>query len=243
MRLKSTGIGAFKVYFRNEDELSRIKKEVFVDEEYEFTSLSKKPFIIDCGSHIGLSILYFKNLYPQAEILGFEPNPENFKILQKNIKVNKLSRVRLVNAALFHKNGRGILRVSFEEKDPWTWGDTVINNMWGDEDDNKKIRVKTVRLSDYINKPVDLLKLDIEGSEQKVLEEIEGKLHFVKQINMEFHGTPTAANKNSYGVIKKLLKNQLFRIKTYTKDNRFAFPDFVAHLRSKTLIFSVKATR
>ena len=33
---------------------------------------------------IGLSIFYFKSIYPDSTILGFEPNPENFEILKKN---------------------------------------------------------------------------------------------------------------------------------------------------------------
>lgn len=243
MKLKVVKIGRFKIYFRNKEELDRIKKEVFIDEEYKFTSKNRKPFIIDCGSHIGLSILYFKSIYPEAEVLGFEPNPQNFEIIQKNIKENKLKGVKVINAALSDKDAKDTLRVSFEEKEPWTWGDTIVKNMWGDEDDNKKIEVRTVRLSRYINKPVDLLKLDVEGSEQKVLEEIKDKLHFIKQINMEFHGTPTNKKINSYKEINKLLKDNMFKIRTYTKDKRFPFPGFVACLRNIAWIFSVKATR
>lgn len=243
MKLKIAKIGRFKVCFRNKDELDRIKKEIFVDKEYRFTSRKKRPFIIDCGSHIGFSILYFKSIYPKAEILGFEPNSENFEILQRNLTVNKLKDVKVINAALSNKNGKDLLRISFEEKEPWTWADTIINNIWGDEDDNKKIEVKTVRLSKYLNKPVDLLKVDIEGSEQKVLEEIKNKLYFIEQIIMEFHGTPTNKDINNYEVIKKLLKDNSFKIKTYAKDKRFLFPDFVRHLRNTTWVFSVKAIR
>lgn len=231
------------MYFRNEEELNRIIKEIFIDQEYAFTSRNKKPFIIDCGSHIGLSILYFKNIYPHARILGFEPNPENFRILQKNIRENKLEGITVLNAALSEKEGKDFLRVSFKKEAPWTWGDTIIKNMWGDEDENKKIDVKTVKLSRYIDKPVDLLKLDIEGSEQKVLKEIAHKLRLIKQIRMEFHGTSTTGDINSYKIVKQLLQDNSFTVKAYTKDKRFLFPDFVAHLRGKSWVFSVNATR
>jgi len=242
-RLKTTKVGPFKVYFRNKRELDRIKKETFIDGEYKFISKNKKPFIIDCGSHIGLSILYFKSIYPEAEILGFEPNPQNFEILQKNINENKLKDVKIINAALSSKDGKDTLRTSVNKKEPWTWGDTIVNNIWGNEDKNKKIEVKTTRLSGYINKPVDLLKIDIEGSEQKVLEEIKDKLHFVKQINMEFHSTSTSKNINNYKIVKKLLKDNLFKIKTFTKDIRFPFPDFIILLINRTWVFSVNATK
>ncbi len=245
MKLKVTKIGRFKIYFRNKEELDRIRKEVFINGDYnKFTSKNRKPFIIDCGSHIGLSILYFKSIYPKAEILGFEPNPQNFEILQKNIKENKLKGIKVINAALSDEDGVCILRISLEEKEPWTWGDTIIENMWGDDDNRKKIKVKTVRLSKYINKPVDLLKIDIEGSEQKVLEEIKDKLYFIKQITMEFHSIPANRNINNYDVIKRLLKGNLFKIKTYTKCMIFPFPDFLTHLiRWGSWVFSVNATR
>ncbi len=243
MILKAKRIGPFKVYFRNEKELQRIRKEIFVDEEYKFISKNKNPFIIDGGSHIGLSLFYFKSLYPESSILGFEPNPENFIILQKNIKENKLKNVKVINAALSDKDGKDILRISFEEKEPWTWGDTIIKNMWGDEDESKKIKVKTVRLSKYINKTVDLLKLDVEGSEQKVLKEVRDKLHFVKQINLEFHGTPTNQETNNYETIERLLRDHSFAIETHTKDKRFLFPDFVKHLGNIAWVLSVNATK
>ena len=169
-KLRTKVVGKFKVYYRNEDEFKRIHKEIFLNEEYKFSSEKKNPFIIDCGSHIGLSILYFKSLYPDSEVIGFEPNPENFKILQKNIKENKLPRVKVFNFALSNKVGETSLHMSLEENNPWTWGDTVIYNMWGDEDNDKRVTVKTVLPSNYITKPVDLLKMDIEGSEQMVLE-------------------------------------------------------------------------
>lgn len=243
MNLKSTKIEKYKVYFRNREEFKRIYKEIFVNEEYKFESRLKKPFIIDCGSHIGLSIIYFKIYYPDSKILGFEPNPENFEILKKNIETNKLRNVELVRAAVSDKEGKVPLRVSFEEKEPWTWGDTIIDNMWGDEDENKKISVETVRLSKYITSKVDLLKMDIEGSEQKVIEEIQNKLSLIKKIILEFHSTPTSRKENNYAIVEKILENSSFEIKIFSKDLKFLFPEFVKRLRRTSFIFTVEATK
>lgn len=242
-KLKSKRINSFQVFYRNEDEFKRIYKEIFVYREYKFSPKTKSPFIIDCGSHIGLSILYFKSIYPDSKIIGFEPNPENFQILQKNIKENKLSNVKVFNYALSDKESVTNLHVSFKENDPWTWGDTVIYNMWGDKDNDKKVSIKTVKLSKYIDKQVDLIKIDIEGSEQKVLEEIENKLHFVKEIVMEYHGTKTGIKVNDYSIIKRILEKNRFNIKTTDKDLRIAFPNFVANLRKASSVFSVRAVK
>ena len=46
-------------------------KDEFIHQIYHFESGRKDPFIIDGGSNIGVSILYFKQLYPAARIVGF----------------------------------------------------------------------------------------------------------------------------------------------------------------------------
>ena len=75
----------YKVTYRNDCELEVIYDDIFRKNVYFFEANTSEPFIIDCGGHIGLAVLYFKTLYPQARILSFEPNPETFALLQKNI--------------------------------------------------------------------------------------------------------------------------------------------------------------
>lgn len=41
--------------------------------------------IVDIGSNIGASILYFHELFPHAKIFGFEPHPETFDVLRRNV--------------------------------------------------------------------------------------------------------------------------------------------------------------
>jgi hypothetical protein len=62
-------------------------KEIFIYNSYEFLSTKKNPFILDCGSNIGMSILYFKYFYPNCKIYAFEPDPETFELLKFNIKI------------------------------------------------------------------------------------------------------------------------------------------------------------
>ena len=44
----------------------------------------RQPLIVDCGSNIGASILWFHSRYPDAHILGIEPAPDNFELLRRN---------------------------------------------------------------------------------------------------------------------------------------------------------------
>ena len=70
-------------------------KDEFIHQIYHFESARKDPFIIDGGSNIGVSILYFKQLYPAARIIGFEPDPAVFKMLEENLAVNGIENVNV----------------------------------------------------------------------------------------------------------------------------------------------------
>ena len=66
--------------------------------------LPPKPFIIDCGANIGLSVIYLKNLYPDAEIVAFEPDEQNFQLLQKNIASFGFKNVEARKEAVWTEN-------------------------------------------------------------------------------------------------------------------------------------------
>ena len=240
--MKTKKVGKFTVYYRNQEELARIVDEVFGRQEYTFTNSNAQPFIVDCGSHIGISILYFKSLYPDAEIVGFEPNPENFNILQKNLFTNNITRVRTINAALSSKNGKSTLKTSTETTSPWTWGDTIIDNLRGDDSGNKLVEVRTVRLSSYLDKPVDFLKIDVEGSEQTILTDIKSKLQLVDQVSLEFHDTPTAQHVNSFEAVVQLLEESGFKTEITARDQKINFFDFAQYMRGTMGAYCVKCS-
>lgn len=152
--------------------------EIFDKEIYKFKTESADPFIIDCGSNIGLSVIYFKKLIPHAEVLALEPDPKIFKILEKNIAAAGASDgTTCVQACLAAQGGD----VSFYP-DGADGGSSVNHGQ-----ETKDIKVPAVVLSDYITKPVDFLKIDIEGAELEVLESSRESLKKVKNIFVEYH--------------------------------------------------------
>src|SRR2546423_3692928 len=56
--------------------------ELLVNEIYKFDAERPDPLIIDCGANIGLSVIYFKYLYPRATIVAFEPDQKIFRVLE-----------------------------------------------------------------------------------------------------------------------------------------------------------------
>jgi FkbM family methyltransferase len=153
--------------------------EKFINQEYFFAADSQQPFVVDCGSHIGMSILYAKTLYPNAKVIGFEPAPDTFKLLSENIRQNGLKDVTLYNKAVGGQEGT----LKFYGDDSLTASLLEIRNP------GNSIEVPVVKLSQYIDRPVSFLKLDVEGAEGSVIEDLAAaaKLPMIKNITIEYH--------------------------------------------------------
>lgn len=154
-------------------------QEVFIYQQYFFKATTPTPWIIDCGSHIGISILYFKALYPQARLLGFEPAPETFKLLSENVKNNRLKNVRLENKAVSNVEGR----LEF-------CGDkSKTSSLIKERGSGEGTEADVVKSSQYIDREVSFLKLDVEGVEDLVLEDLAAaeKLKMIQQMVIEYH--------------------------------------------------------
>src|SRR5713101_1287901 len=160
-------------------------KDIFINRVYHFEAQRPNPLILDLGSHIGLSILYFKHIYPQARIIGFEPDPTAFPYLKENIVENDLTDVRLVQAAVAGQEGAltfysdGNVASSLAEPPP-----DDPHHRW------TKYELPCVRLRDCLTEPVDFLKMNIEGAEWEVLADSEDCLHQVRELVVEYHHGP-----------------------------------------------------
>ena len=158
-----------------------IFEEVFLRGIYEFNSGNDKPYIIDVGSNIGLSIIYFKRLFPKARVLGFEADSYVFDCLEKNICSFRFDDVEIHNKAVWDSEGFiGFLREG-ADAGRISGGNGFVN------EEKETLNVETVRLSTFIDRKVDFLKIDIEGAETVVLKELEGCLHFVERLFVEYH--------------------------------------------------------
>ncbi|MEO8086128.1 MAG: FkbM family methyltransferase [Bacteroidota bacterium] len=154
--------------------------EIFEEEELRFNSSAVNPLIYDCGANVGISSLYFKKLFPGAVVKAFEPDPDVFKCLEKNVSRNHIHGIELFQKAIWTENGR--LTFSSEGAD----GGSLVSGS------GKKIEVESVRLKDLLGKEkeVDLLKIDIEGAEVDVINDIREELNKVKLLFVEYHSRP-----------------------------------------------------
>jgi FkbM family methyltransferase len=138
-------------------------------EAYLFTSLLREGMtVIDAGANIGqYSILASTIVGENGRVHSFEPVPSTFEQLQINISNNKLINLSLNQSALYSENGTITLSLSEE----------MLKNIGsysvGATNLKTAVKASTIRLDDYIhaqNIPrVDLIKIDIEGSEASAL--------------------------------------------------------------------------
>jgi FkbM family methyltransferase len=119
---------------------------------------------VDVGAHLGEFTLRAARIVGETgEVHAFEPSPENFDLLERNIAQNNLTNVHARFAALSDTRGRVPFRI---EREP------SLNRLQVNSDPDHAphgiILVNTYRLDSYWvtqSRPIDLIKLDVEGAE------------------------------------------------------------------------------
>jgi FkbM family methyltransferase len=175
--------------------------EIFSSRIYKFKSDAPNPIILDAGANIGLSVLYFKQLYPNCQITAFEPDSKVFAVLQQNIRSAKLSDVTLINKAVW--SSETVLQFMSEGAD----GGRMVQL---EPETPLLINVETVRLRDYLDQPIDFLKIDIEGAETEVLQDCRDLLHHVNCLFVEYHSFSNESQ--SLAQITSILHSAGFRL-------------------------------
>ena len=212
--MNTTKIGKYTVNYENEKEFHTLKSEIFSSECYSTNLTSETPTIIDVGAYIGLSVIYFKSVYPKSYIQAFEPNPFAREILKENIFINNLDNVEILPYAVDLEERE---RYFFINKTDMNWQSTgsFSQKSWnGKSVNDTPIEVKTKKLSTFLDKDVDILKIDIEGLESNILKECRHLLKNVKVILLEYHPV-----KENLSDVISLLKGQNFQI-SYFKDGK-----------------------
>jgi len=168
-----------RIAFPDAPSFMAIYDEIFDKHVYRFLSPQPAPLIIDCGANIGISTIYFKQLYPQSRVIAFEPDAAIYAYLEKNVAAMQAQGVTLVNKGVWSEDKE--LEFLSEGADS---GKVASGH---EKTEGKTTRIKVERLSTYINEKVAFLKIDIEGAELEVLKEIEHKLPLVENIFIEYH--------------------------------------------------------
>jgi len=173
-------------------------EDIFVKKIYQFEANSEEPLIIDMGANIGLSVIFFKRLYPKSKIIAYEADKNIFKILSENLNNNGFEDVIKHNLAVWNSN----CTLSFKP-----------DNADGGHisDDDSGVSVKAVDFSDILKEfdKIDFLKMDIEGAENELFDKLADNLHKIDNLFVEYHAFKNSPQK--LGEFLSILEAKEFR--------------------------------
>lgn len=169
---KIDGQFPFYVHKEGDNHVSKTLREQGIWEAYEtqlFTAcLQEGAKVLDVGANIGYySVLASLFLGDTGQVLAYEPNPENFTVLEKNIAINNCVNVQAFQLALSNIDEEGFLYLSADN-----FGDHQI---YDNNQDRNKQQISLVNgdihAKHFLHK-VDLIKIDTQGAEWQVLQGI-----------------------------------------------------------------------
>lgn len=141
--------------------------------------------ILDAGSNIGLTTIYFKKYFPEAKIICVEPDENNLLQLKANIVINELKDITIIEGGIWIN--KGFLKIDTTFRDGMEWSRRLLPSA----DQSGTVPTFTIDELLYSNNWdfVDFLKIDIEGAEEYIFTDI-ANLEFlrkVKVISVEVH--------------------------------------------------------
>lgn len=157
-----------------------IIREVAIQDYYHLDKIKKGDIVVDIGGSIGAFSILAAN---RAEkVFVYEPFPDNYNIIKKNLELNRLKNVKPFKSAVYKRAGKIKLFVEKEN----LGGHSVCGNS------KNSIEIKTTTLKRIFLENrlqhIDLLKMDCEGAEYDIL--LSTPKDYCKKINrivMEHH--------------------------------------------------------
>ena len=143
--------------------------------------------VVDIGANIGLHTLNMARIVGNTgQVFAFEPDPSNFEILKKNVKINNYKNIILEQKAVGDKHGRATLYQS----------DNPINHRIFPQIERatNQVQVELTNLDNYFDSDmidkINFIKIDVEGMEFGVLKGMKNILKNNKKIKILFEFVP-----------------------------------------------------
>jgi len=184
--------GNWKLHYLDATSLLSAFDVVVVKRWNDFACEKKNPVILDGGANIGISTIHYKRLFPDAVITSFEPDPRACDLLRRNLAVNGIHDVEVVEKALWVNNGSASFFSEGADANRVVPAGDDLKHLTTLTPSAEELDVETVRLADYLARSeYDLVKLDIEGAEADVIVDCGDTLRNVSNLAIEFHLTNT----------------------------------------------------
>jgi FkbM family methyltransferase len=223
LKPKSVMVQGHRMYLDDQDSLELATREIY--EPFE-TALFKKAIkpgqtVLDIGANIGYyTLIAAKIVGPRGKVYAFEPDPDNFSLLKKNVEINGYANVVLINKAVSDKTKTAPFFLNKTNK-----GD---HRLYDSNDGRPSILVQTVKLDDFfkkLNSKIHFIKMDIQGSEAMALEGLKATIKNNSRIKLMTEFWPYGLNQaghspSDYLKTLKTLKFKLWEISEKEKTMR-----------------------
>ncbi len=179
-----------KMYLDAED---RLELSIYRVHEPHLTKLVKDELgegdiVVDVGAHVGYYTLLFSQLVgDNGRVYAVEADPDNFRLLKKNIQTNGYKNVVLLQGCAAEKTG---------QITTLPWKDSISgqgyksdNSIDTTHDFDKYISMDTIRLDDLLinEERIDFIKMDIDGAEYNALDGAANALKKTEKVLTEFY--------------------------------------------------------
>lgn len=191
MNLKKLDInlinGTIPFYYKNtEKDYGSYYAKILKGEVYKPINLKHSvEKIIDLGANFGSASIHFALRFPKAKIYSFEPVSESFEILKINSKI--FQNISIFNLAASDSDGYANVHIDPEKMGRSSLIDNHLNYSFKNSE-----KIKTINFNKFLLEKkldfIDLLKIDIEGSEYKVFNSIRSHIKNINLIYIELHG-------------------------------------------------------
>lgn len=163
--------------------------QIFVEKDLSFLPRVSGPVrvILDLGANIGCTSALFLSRFPEAFVLAVEPDPETARMCRKNLAPFGTDRSKVVCGAVWSSTCNLVLARD-EFGDHREWACKVRPAAAGEKADVSAYSISDLLKMCPANK-IDLLKVDIEGSEKELFAvQTESWLPLVRNLCIEIHG-------------------------------------------------------
>lgn len=176
LRLNTTGIPIYN--------------QIFVHREYDFPVAAQPAVIVDAGTNIGLSAIYFARRFPHATIFALEPERSNFDLLVENTA--RYNNVVAINKALWKEPttldlfdpGPGRAGLQKDGFQTFTHDERAPNGVPAG-------KVAAIDIEQLMREHglvhIDILKIDVEGAEREIFQHSQDWIDRVGIIAVELH--------------------------------------------------------
>lgn len=221
----------FNIKIRDKIDMAVIA-QVFFSEDYGISSLAqsskiistyhnlikngKTPLILDIGANSGMASVYFARDYPEARIIGIEPDDGNFQLAQTN--TGPYQNVTIIKAGISNVDGKGSIINADVNAGTENW---AFQTEMSDTGELAMLSVNSIlnKYSDENTVPF-LVKIDIEGFEKNLFSSATQWVDQFTLLIIELHDWMLPNTANSSGFLKCI--SQLNRDFVYRGENIFS---------------------